>query len=49
MSVSAVRSSVEWLFADAINYFKFFFFFYFKKNSKIGLSQAVKMHIVVKF
>ena len=38
-SMSAVRSSVEWLFADVINYFKFLDF---KKNLKIGLSQVEK-------
>ena len=42
-SMSAVRSSVELLFADVINYFKFFDF---KKNLKIGLSQVGKMYIV---
>lgn len=35
-SMSAVRVSVEWLFADVINYFKFIDF----KNLKIGLSQV---------
>ncbi|XP_074634541.1 uncharacterized protein LOC141893070 [Acropora palmata] len=42
-SMSAVRSSVEWLFADVINYFKFLDF---KKNLKIGLSQVGKMYLV---
>ena len=42
-SMSAVRSSVEWLFGDIINYFKFLDF---KKNLKIGLSQVGKMYIV---
>ena len=34
-SMSVVRSSMEWLFGDVINYFKFLDF---KKNLKIGLS-----------
>ena len=42
-SMSKVRESVEWLFADIINYFKFMDF---KKNLKIGLSQVGKMYIV---
>ena len=42
-SMSAVRTSVEWLFGDIINYFKFLDF---KKNLKIGLSQVGKMYIV---
>jgi len=42
-SMSAARSSVEWLFGDIINYFKFLDF---KKNLKIGLSQVGKMYIV---
>ena len=42
-SMSAVRLSVEWLFADVINYFKFLDF---KKNLKIGLSQVGKMYLV---
>ena len=41
--MSAVRASVEWLFADIINYFKFLDF---KKNFRIGLSQIGKMYIV---
>ena len=41
-SMSAVRVSVEWHFADVINYFKFLDF----KNLKIGLSQVGKMYIV---
>ena len=41
--MSAVRASVEWLFADIINYFKFLDF---KKNLRIGLSQVGKMYIV---
>ena len=41
--MSAVRASVEWLFADVINYFKFLDF---KKNLKIGLSQVGKIYIV---
>ena len=42
-SMSAVRASVEWLFADILNYFKFLDY---KKNLKIGLSQVGKMYIV---
>ena len=42
-SMSAVRSSVEWLFGDVVNYFKFLDL---KKNLKIGLSQVGKMYIV---
>ena len=41
-SMSAVRASVEWLFSDIVNYFKFLDF---KKNLKIGLSQVGKMYI----
>ena len=42
-SMSAVRSSVEWLFSDVVNYYKFL---HFKKNLKTGLSQVGKMYIV---
>lgn len=42
-SMSSVRSSVEWLFGDIVNYFKFIDF---KKNLKIGLSSVGKMYIV---
>ena len=42
-SMSAVRSSVEWLFSDIVNYFKFLDF---KKKLKTGLSQVGKMYIV---
>ena len=42
-SMSALRVSVEWIFGDVINYFKFMDF---KKNLKIGLSQVGKMYIV---
>ena len=42
-SMSAVRTSVEWLFGDIINYFKFVDF---KKNLKIGLSSVGKMYVV---
>ena len=41
--MSAVRVSVEWLFGDVINYFKFIDF---KKNLKIGLSSVGIMYIV---
>jgi hypothetical protein len=42
-AMSAVRMSVEWLFGDIINYFKFLDF---KKNLKISLSAVGKMYIV---
>ena len=42
-SMSAVRSSVEWLFGDIINYFKSLDL---KKNLNIGLSSVGKMYIV---
>ena len=42
-SMSTVRVSVEWLFGDVVNYFKFLDF---KKNLKIQLSQVAKMYIV---
>ena len=42
-AMSEVRSSVEWLFGDIINYFKFLDF---KKNLKIGLSSVGKMYVV---
>jgi hypothetical protein len=42
-SMSAVRTSVEWLFGDILNYFKFVDF---KKNLKIGLSAVGKVYIV---
>ena len=42
-SMSAVRISVEWLFGDIINYFKFLDF---KKNLKISLSAVGKMYLV---
>ena len=41
--MSAVRTSVEWLFGDIINYFKFLDF---KKNLKVGLSSVGKMYVV---
>jgi len=42
-SMSEVRISVEWLFADIVNYFKFMDF---KKNLKACLSSVGKMYIV---
>lgn len=42
-SMSAVRISVEWLFADIVNCFKFMDF---KKNLKVCLSSVGKMYIV---
>ena len=41
--MSACRISVEWVFNDIINYFKFMDF---KKSLKIGLSPIGKMYIV---
>ena len=38
-----VRVSVEWIFGDIINYFKFL---EFKKALKIGLRSVGKMYIV---
>ena len=42
-AMSNARSSVEWLFGDIINYFKFMDF---KKNLKIGMSCVGKMYVV---
>ncbi len=42
-SMSSVCVSVEWIFGDIVNYFKFMDF---KKNLKVGLSQVGKMYIV---
>ena len=42
-SMSEVRISVEWLFNDIINYFKFMDF---KKNLKVCLSSVGQMYIV---
>ena len=41
--MSALRISVDWLFGDVINSFKFLDY---KKNLKIGLSSVGKMHVV---
>jgi len=41
--MSEVRVSVEWIFGDIINYFKFLDF---KKNLKIGLSAVGKMYTI---
>ena len=41
--MNSVRTSVEWLFADVQNYFKFIDF---KKNLKVGLSSVGKMYVV---
>ena len=41
--MSEVRVSIEWLFNDIINYFKFMDF---KKSLKVGLSGVGKMYIV---
>lgn len=40
---SSVRSSVEWLFGNIVNYFKFVDV---KKNLQIGVSSVGKMYIV---
>lgn len=42
-SMSSLRISVEWLFGDIVNYFKFVDF---KKTQKISLSAVGKMYIV---
>ena len=42
-SISVVRISVEWLFADIVNCFKFMDF---KRNLKVCLSSVAKMYIV---
>jgi len=42
-AMSTVKSSLEWLFLDIVNYFKFLDF---KKNLKLGLSSIGKMYIV---
>ena len=42
-AMSSVRMSVEWLFGDIVNYFKFLDF---KRNLKISLSAVGKMYIV---
>ena len=42
-SMSAVRVSVEWIFRDIINYFKFTDL---KKKLKIGLSAVGKRYLV---
>ena len=42
-SMSSVSVSVEWLFGDIANYFRFMDF---KKNLKIGLSSVGKFYIV---
>ena len=41
--MSKVRSSVEWIFGDIVNYFKFLDF---KKELKLDLSPIGKMYIV---
>ena len=42
-SMSSWRISVEWIFGDILNYFKFLDF---KKNLKVGLSAVGKMYLV---
>ena len=41
--MSSTRVSVEWLFGDIINYYKFVDF---KKNLQIGLSSVGKMYLI---
>lgn len=41
--MSSVRESVEWIFGDIINEFKFLDF---KKNLKLGMSSVGKMYLV---
>ena len=43
-SMKEVRVSVEWIFGDIINYFKFLDF---KKDLKIGLSSVGKKHYYI--
>ena len=43
LDMSSVRVTVEWLFGDIINDFKFLDF---KKNLKIGMSSVDKMYLV---
>ena len=43
--MSEVRISVEWLFNDMVNYFKFMDF---KKNLKVGLSNVGKIYIGIR-
>ena len=42
-AMNSVRTSVEWLLRDIINYLKFLDF---KKNLKLGLSGVGKMYVV---
>ena len=42
-AMSSVRMSIEWLFGDVVNYFKFLDF---KKNLKISITADGKMYIV---
>lgn len=42
-SMSKVRVSVEWVFGDIANYFKFIDF---KKNLKIGISAVGKSYVI---
>ena len=42
-AMSSVRVSVEWLFGDIVDYFKFLDF---KKNLKIGMSSMGKLYLV---
>ena len=42
-SMSACRISVEWLFGDVIDYFKFLDY---RKNFKVGMSSVGKIYVV---
>lgn len=42
-AMSSVRVSVEWVFGDIVNYFKFIDF---KKDLKVGLSAVGKMYLI---
>ena len=42
-SMSVVRNSVEWIFGDIVNYFRFLDY---KKNLKIELSSVGKYYVV---
>lgn len=42
-AMSSVRVSVEWLFGDIVDYFKFLDF---KRNLKIGMSSIGKLYLV---
>ena len=43
MSMSKVRTAVEWVFVDILEYFAFVDF---KKDLKVGLSAVGKMYVI---